>query len=132
MQIEDIRNIALWLFFYAIGGSFVFFVYWNILYFYLTRKYDRKLFKQPFFNASELGVYSSWPFSLVRATAYILLITNSSIAKKRFKDLNEPVIEIKLVKVLCQLWKISLFIIAVMFLLGMLWGGIDMLFLSEQ
>ncbi len=131
MQIEVIRNIAGLSLFYSLIGIFLFFVYWNALYFILTRKYDRILFKKPYFNANELGVYSAWPFSLVKATAYILLITNSSISKKRFKELKEPVSESGLIWLLCHIWKVSLLIIVCMFAIGMIWGGLDMLIFDK-
>lgn len=66
-----------------------FLVYWHILHFILCKKYDALLFKEPIFNPMELAIYSSWPLSLVRSMAYVLLIAAPDffITKRRFKEL---------------------------------------------
>lgn len=127
MQIEDFKDIALMVFFSSGFAILVLFFYWNILYLLLTRRYDKLLFKEPFFNKNEITVYSVWPFSLVKATAYILLITNSSIAKKRFKSLDEPINESKIIMFFCYFLIYATLFFGGIFFIGMLWGAVDML-----
>ncbi len=57
-------------------------VLWHVLHVFLCNKYDESLFKQPYFRATELTVYSAWPLSLFRSMSYILLLGIPSLAKK--------------------------------------------------
>jgi len=130
MLLDEIGYWAFWLAFISIIAIFIHFIYWNILHIYL-KKHDSILFKEPYFSVNELAVYSSWPLSLVKTTAYILLLTNSGISKKRFIKLNDPISESKTIIYLCHIWKISLILIVVVFSSCMIWVGIDMLILKS-
>ncbi len=75
-----------------VGGlllAFSMVVLLHILHFILPKKYDALLFKEPIFNKTELTILRIWPYSLIRTTGYILLLTvpNFYITKKRFKDI---------------------------------------------
>lgn len=127
MQVAMIEEIALMAFFVSGFAILILFLYWNILYLLLKKKYDKLLFKEPYFNKNEIAVYSVWPFSLVKATAYILLIVDSSIAKKRFKSLEYPIDESVLLKYLCYLLIFATFVFGGIFIIGLAWGAVDML-----
>jgi len=131
MPLDEVRNWVFWLSLISIAAIFIHFIYWNILYIYL-KKYDPILFKEPYFSVNEIAVYSSWPLGLVKVAAYIFLITNSKISKKRFANLIEPISESMTIKYLCHIWEISLFSIVVVFSLSLLWVGIDILFFYSQ
>lgn len=132
VQIEALRDTAALIVFIALFAIFVLFLYWNILHLFLTRKYDKELFKAPYFFPGELAVCTVWPFSLLKTTAYILLITGSPLlAKRRFKDLKEPIInETAMVKFFCYLWKVSCLIFGGIIVAGMIWGGIEMILMD--
>ena len=132
MQIDSLKDIAVWTFFISGFAILILFIYWNILYLFLTKKYDKSLFREPYFNLSELAVYNVWPLSLVKATAYVLLITNASIAKKRFQSLSEPINETATVKFFCYLLIGLTLIFGGVFVAGLIWGGVDMLLVSSR
>lgn len=128
MQIDGYMTIVFWLLVISSIAIFILIVYWNILHLFLTRKYDPILFRAPYFNSSELGVYSVWPFSLVKTTGYILLITNAPFAKKRFKGLEQLIVkESLLVKFFCYLWEVWFLVFGGIFTICIILSGIDMI-----
>ncbi len=58
-------------------------ILWHILHIVLCKKYDKILFKQPYFRETELGVYSAWPLSLMRSMGFIGLLGMPGLFKKR-------------------------------------------------
>jgi len=131
MSLDEFRELFFLLALISIIAIFVHFIYWNILYLYL-RKYDPILFKEPYFSTSELSVYRSWPLSLIKATSYILLLTNSRISRKRFSALTESISESKTLIFLCHFWKILLALIIFIVTLCVIWVGIDMAFIEHK
>ena len=127
MQLDALITALANPFFVSIFAIFILFIYWNVLYWFLKKKYDPLLFREPYFNKNEIEVFNVWPFSLVKATAYILLIANFSIAKKRFKDLDNPVKESAPVKFFCHLLIVATLIFGSIFVIGFIMGLIDML-----
>jgi len=73
-------------------GAFVGLIYfslWAILHKLLPPKLDPILFKEPWFQKSELVNYQFFPLSLIRSLNYSYLITWPSMAKRRrFKGVN--------------------------------------------
>lgn len=125
------------IFFVVFFGGFLFLtaffiVLWHILHFILSRKYDKILFKDPIFNQMELAIYSSWPLSLVRTMAYILLIAapNFFITKRRFKEISIERSNVFLQVLLCRIFLLSL-LLSLLFLLVMLVSIIFPDFFSE-
>lgn len=127
MQLDALITALANSFFVSMFAILALFVYWNVLYWMLKKKYDPLLFKEPFFNKNEIEVFSVWPFSLVKATAYILLIANYSVARKRFKNFENPVNESAPVKFFCHLLIIATLIFGSIFLVGIILGLVDML-----
>lgn len=110
-------------FFVIFFGGFListafFIVLWHILHFILCRKYDEILFKEPTFNQAELAIYNSWPLSLVRSMAYILLIASPDffITKRRFKEVSIERSNISLQVLSCKIFLSSL-LLSLFFLL---------------
>lgn len=64
---------------------------WIVLHQILPKRLDAILFKEPYFQKSELVNYQCWPLSYLKSMNYIYLIAAPSLAKKkRFKGFNEP------------------------------------------
>ena len=81
----------------------------HILGYFLAQKYDKVFFKSPYFTTGEIGVYSSWPFSLIRFATYIIHAAFPAILhKRRFKGQESPYKPSKLIKISCQLWLVVL------------------------
>ena len=100
-------------------------VFWHILHFILCRKYDAQLFIEPYFRTNELTVYSSWPLSLFRSMAYILLLGVPMLAKKRrFKKVKIDIPKGFLIVFFCKLF-LSICILDMVFFLAMIAMGIS-------
>lgn len=56
---------------------------WAVLHNILCKKLDPILFKEPYFQKSELVNYLCWPLSSLRSMNYITLIAAPSIAKRK-------------------------------------------------
>ena len=111
-------------FFIIIFGGIVvltvfYIVLWHILHFILCKKFDDQLFQEKYFNTNELGIYSVWPFSLVRSMGYILLVAapNFYITKRRFKDIKIERSGIGLLQLFCWLLILSGILTLVFFLI---------------
>lgn len=57
----------------------------------LTRRLDPLLFKEPWFNATQLVTFQSWPLSFIKTVIYMFLIAypNYIRKKKRFNGLEQ-------------------------------------------
>lgn len=80
------------LLFYGIGIFLGVTVYpfWVVLHKILSRRLDSLLFREPFFNKSELINYRVFPLSALKSFAYIYLIAKPAWAKKkRFAGFDE-------------------------------------------
>ncbi len=78
------------MFLVVFGGQFVSVILmlfiWIGLHPFVCRRFDKELFKAPWFRPNELFLYASWPFSPFRSAAYMLLLTfPAAIKKRRFK-----------------------------------------------
>jgi len=83
----------------------------HILGFVLSKNYDATYFKEPYFTNSEVESYSSWPLSLLRYATYIVFTGFPKILlKRRFKGHASQFIPSLYIKLICQLWVISLVI----------------------
>lgn len=77
---------------------------WLVLHTLLTKKLDPILFKEPYFQRSELTNYRVFPLSALRSFAYIYLVAAPRWAKKkRFKGFNEPLPITKNIKIACKI-----------------------------
>lgn len=75
----------------VLAVGFMFYPLWIILHHILSKRLDNILFREPYFQQSELKNYLHWPLSYIKSINYIYLIATPSLAKrKRFKGLNEP------------------------------------------
>jgi len=61
---------------------------------YLGRKYDHILLKSPHFTPEEQVNYLEFPLYLHKTIIYMTYFTYPSIAKRRFKDIPAPKIEL--------------------------------------
>lgn len=76
---------------------------WLVLHRVLTKRLDPILFREPYFQRSELANYLVFPLSALRSFAYIYLIAAPHWAKKkRFKGFNESLPIAKSVQVACK------------------------------
>ncbi len=92
-------------------------ILWHILHFFLTRKYDKLLFKRPYFRETELGAYTIWPFSLMRTMGYILLLATPRLVKlRRFKGVHLDLSGTLIFVILSRLFLALLFIDLIFFL----------------
>jgi len=83
----------------------------HILGFVLSKKYDATYFKEPYFTNGEVESYSSWPLSLLRYATYIVFTGFPKILlKRRFKGHASEFIPSLRIKLICQIWVISLVI----------------------
>ena len=83
----------------------------HILGFVLSKNYDATYFKEPYFTSGEVESYSSWPLSLLRYATYIVFTGFPKILlKRRFKGHAFQFIPSLRIKLICQLWIISLVI----------------------
>ncbi len=83
-------NLGTYVMFYVAMGAivlgFLLLILWVGLHPFLCRRFDKELFKAPWFRPNELFLYASWPFSPFRSAAYMLLLTfPAAIKKRRFK-----------------------------------------------
>jgi len=110
-------------------GSIVFtsVVLWLILHPILCKKYDKILFREPYFRLNfgltELAVYRSWPLSLFRSMGYILLLGIPTLAKKRrFKGVSIDTTNETFLMITCKIFLVlgSLGILFVLILI--IWG----------
>jgi hypothetical protein len=53
----------------------------------LCKNLDPLLFKEPYFKKQELGIFNTWPLSIVKSTSYMLLIVKPRLVHKRFSTL---------------------------------------------
>lgn len=53
----------------------------------LCKAFDPLLFKEPYFKKQELGVFNTWPLSIIKSTSYMLLIVKPRLVHKRFSTL---------------------------------------------
>ena len=84
------------------------------LHYILLVRLDPILFKEPYFHKKELPVFSVWPFSMIKALMYILLITWPRLAKhKRFKGVDTPLPVGKGIFISCYIELILLGVICV-------------------
>ncbi len=75
-----------------------------VLHYILLVRLDSILFKEPYFHKQELSVFGVWPFSMIKALMYMLLIAWPQLAKyKRFKKLNRPLPVGKGIIVMCYI-----------------------------
>ena len=96
---------------------------WQILHFILCPRYDKHLFKQPYFRPMEIAVLSSWPLSLFRSLAYILFVAAPSVAKwRRFVGAEPDVKNGLWLVLLCRLFLFSLIATAAIFFPICIWG----------
>lgn len=81
----------------------------HILGYLLAKKYDDTFFKTPYFTEGEIGVYSSWPLSLIRFATYIIYSAFPLILhRRRFKGHTSPYKPNLLMRLSCQLWLVML------------------------
>ena len=116
-------NIFLVLFFGSVVLAFTTVVLWHILHLVLCKKYDKILFREPYFRLTELTVYRSWPLSLFRSMGYILLLGIPTLAKKRrFKGVSIDTTNETFLIITCKIFLTlgSLSILFVLFLI--IWG----------
>ncbi|MBU3068580.1 hypothetical protein KOI40_02050 [Aestuariicella sp. G3-2] len=92
MQIENIEALLFGYLFSGFGLSIILALIIVVpLHISLCKRLDPLLFKEPYFQQSELGIYNSWPLSIIRSTSYMLLITWPKLVKKRFNKLNTDI-----------------------------------------
>jgi len=116
-------NIFLVLFMGSIVLAFTTVVLWHILHLILCKKYDKILFREPYFRLTELTVYHSWPLSLLRSMGYILLLGVPTLAKKRrFKGITLDTSKDFFIVLTCKIFLVlgSLGILFVLILI--IWG----------
>lgn len=88
---EVIGNVAVYCIWVMIPILPLFMVLGFALHYILLVRLDPILFKEPYFHKKELPVFSVWPFSMIKALMYILLVTWPKLAKcKRFKGVDRP------------------------------------------
>ncbi|WP_339799237.1 hypothetical protein [uncultured Marinobacter sp.] len=81
----------------------LYFPLWAALHKYLTPRLDGLLFREPWFQKSELDNYRLFPLSLLRSLNYIYLIGWPRMAKKkRFKGFDSAIPVGKTVVLLCR------------------------------
>jgi len=61
---------------------------------YLSKKYDPILFKKPYFTEDEQLNYREFPLTLHKTIIYLSYFTYPFLAKKRFKNVPAPQLEI--------------------------------------
>ncbi len=67
---------------------FVLVVYMSAISPLFAKRLDPVLFNTRWFTISELGIYTVWPFSLMKILYYVLFITFPKFSRrKRFKDI---------------------------------------------
>lgn len=95
-----------------------------VLHYHLTPRLDPQLFRKPFFQASELVNYQSFPLSLLRSLNYIFLIGWPSLARRRrFREFSGKVIVSWWAVVLCRIQVGIVFAGLVLALAFFGWGG---------
>ena len=84
----------------------------HVLGYFLSNKYDRHFFKPPYFTEGEVGVYSTWPLSLIRYATYIVFAGFPwLVQKRRFKGHASPFMPGIYLKLGCQLWTLGLIVL---------------------
>ena len=106
---------------------------WAIHHHYLPSRLDGRLFKQPFFQPSELNNYRFFPLSLLRSLNYIFLIGWPSLARRRrFRGLSEEIKVSRWATVLCRV-QVGLIILGLALALAFFgWGGFMTLFVLNR
>ena len=85
--------------------ALIFFPLWAVLHKLLPPKLDPILFKEPWFQKSELVNYRFFPLSLIRSLNYSYLIAWPSMAKRRrFRGLEQNLPVSVFVTTLCKIY----------------------------
>jgi len=84
--------------------SLIYFPLWAILHKLLPPKLDPVLFKEPWFQKSELVNYQFFPLSLIRSLNYSYLIAWPSMAKRRrFRGVDQDLPVSAIMTTLCKI-----------------------------
>lgn len=102
-----------WLFLITLLGGPAYFLtlilIQHVLGYLLAIKFDEHFFKPPYFTPGEVGVYSVWPFSLLRYGTYIMFTAFPwTLHIRRFKGHASPYAPGVIMKLCCQFWVFAL------------------------
>jgi len=103
-MINILYNVFFGLMGFAAILSLIYFPLWAVLHKLLPPKLDPILFREPWFQKSELVNYQFFPLSLIRSLNYSYLIAWPSMAKRRrFKGLEQALPVSAVATVLCKI-----------------------------
>jgi len=103
-MIDTLFNIFLGLMGAGALVGFIYFSLWAVLHKLLPPKLDPILFREPWFQKSELVNYQFFPLSLIRSLNYSYLIAWPSMAKRRrFRGVDQDLPVSAIMTTLCKI-----------------------------